>query len=150
VRSLGKGTLDLERSKNGPAGDSPEGDAFAALTAHLEQLLSAHVKRVRLSARLTASPACLVGEEYDYTPRMERLLLKGKGGGARQRRILELNPTHPVIAKLNQRQQSAADDERWADYAELLLTYALLAEGSEPANPVRFTRALVDLMEQSF
>ena len=102
-----------------------------------------------MSTRLTVSPACLVGEEYDYTPRMERLLLKGKGGGSRQRRILELNPDHPVIVKLKQRLEGSADDARWPDYAELLLTHALLAEGSEPADPVRFIRALADLMQQS-
>ena len=150
VRSLGKGTLDWERTTEDATADSAQADEFAPLTKQLEELLSAHVKRVRLSTRLTASPACLVGDEYDYTPRMERLLLKGKGGGARQRRILELNPRHPVIVKLNDRRKAAADDARWPDYAELLLTYALLAEGSEPANPVRFTRALVDLMQQSW
>jgi molecular chaperone HtpG len=150
VRSLGKGALDWERASDDAAADPAQADEFAELTKHLEELLSTHVKRVRLSMRLTASPACLVGEEYDYTPRMERLLLKGKGGGPRQRRILELNPKHPVITKLRERQRTAADDARWPDDAELLLTHALLAEGSEPANPVRFTRALVDLMERSF
>ena len=150
VRSLGKGTLDWARSSEDAAADSAHAEAFASLTRRLEELLTTHVKRVRLSMRLTASPACLVGEEYDYTPRMERLLMKGKGGGPRQRRILELNPTHPVVTKLKERQATAADDPRWVDYAELLLSYALLTEGSEPADPVRFTRALVELMQQSF
>jgi len=54
-----------------------------------------------------------------------------------------------VIAKLKARQETAGDDARWADYAELLLSYALVAEGSEPADPVRFTRALVELMQES-
>lgn len=136
LRSLAKGAL---------ADDVPQDETLSALSAHLEQLLSANVKRVRPSTRLTSSPACLVSDEHEATPRMERLLMK-----PRQRRILELNPSHAVIIKLQERQQSAPDDPRWPDYAELLLSYALLAEGSQPANPVRFSRVLVDLMRKSF
>jgi molecular chaperone HtpG len=149
VKGLDKGTLQM----NAPAaadddGPPPEAGDFATLTDRLGTLLSAHVKSVRLSARLTTSPVCLAGEEYDYSPRMERLLLKGKGGGPRQRRILELNGRHPLIVRLNEQSRAVGEPAiAWADCAELLLGYALLAEGSEPVNAVRFGHALASLMQ---
>ena len=51
------------------------------------------------------SPACLVTEEHEYSPHLERLLQKGKGGGPKQRRIMELNPDHPIVQKLHDRIQ---------------------------------------------
>src|SRR5690606_5024188 len=101
------------------------------LLARVQTLLDDHVKQVRLSTRLTSSPACLVGAEHDYSPQLERLLMKGKGGGAKQRRILELNPDHPIVAGLERRFLAAADDAAVARTAELLFGYACLAEGSE-------------------
>lgn len=145
LKALDKGTLDID----GDAAKDSGADAPASngLTSCLQEILSAHVKAVRLSTRLTTSVACLTGEEYDYTPRMERLLLKGKGGGPRQRRTLELNGRHPLIVRLTERLASGGDaDTSWEDSAELLLGYALLAEGSEPLNAVRFGHALANLM----
>jgi molecular chaperone HtpG len=59
--------------------------------------LDKDVKQVRLSSRLVSSPACLVGIEMDYSPQLERLLQKGKGGGPKSRRILELNPNREIF-----------------------------------------------------
>jgi len=147
LKSLGKGSPDWD------AGDSAAGEGltadYAALIKRCEESMAEHVKRVRLSTRLTTSPACLTGDEYDYSPRMERLLLKGKGGGPRQRRILELNPKHEVIRGLRDRLEQNPENPEFDDHAELLLGYALVAEGSEPANPVRFTKALADLLRRT-
>ncbi|MGH9346490.1 MAG: molecular chaperone HtpG [Vicinamibacterales bacterium] len=148
LKSLGQGALDL----GAPADEGePAAADVSALAARLQELLTAHVKSVRASTRLTTSPACLTGEEYEYSPRMERLLLKGKGGGPRQRRILELNPRHPLIQRLCERLAAEQDPEGlpWDDCAQLLLGYALLAEGSEPFNAVRFGQALSELMRRS-
>ncbi len=142
-KALDKGALDLPADKADTASADADDAGFNALAARWQEQLSAYVKSVRLSTRLTTSPACLIGEEYDYSPRMERLLLKGKGGGPRQRRTLEVNPRHPLIAQLNTRA-----DAEWEDYGELLFGYALLAEGSEPLNAVRFGQALERLMRR--
>jgi MbtH protein len=99
-----------------------------------------------VSNRLVASPACLVGTEMDYSPQMERLLQKGKGGGPRQRRILKLNPNHEIFVKLQKRFRQNEDDKAIGEYAELLLGYALLAEGSEIPEPTKFNRLVVELM----
>lgn len=101
---------------------------------------------MRLTVRLTASPVCLVGSEMDYSPQMERLLQMGKGGRPKQRRVMELNPRHEVFVKMQERFGWEGDGEGLGKYAELLLGYALLAEGSELPDPVRFNRLLIDLM----
>jgi len=116
------------------------------LFAAMQKMLDQHVKQVRLSNRLVASPACLVGTEMDYSPQMERLLQKGKSGGPRQRRILELNPNHEIFAKLQERFRQNQEDKAIGEYAELLLGYALLAEGSEIPEPTKFNRLVVGLM----
>jgi len=87
----------------------------------MQKALDEQVKQVRLSNRLVASPACLVGAEMDYSPQMERLLQKGKGGGPKQRRILELNPNHELFIKLQERFQQNREDKAIGEYAQLLL-----------------------------
>src|SRR2546425_223308 len=95
------------------------------------------------------SPACLVSAEHDYSPHLERLLRQGHLNTPKQRRILELNPAHPLLRKLQERFQRENDDALLGDYAELLLGYGLLAEGSELHDPVRFTQLVANLMVRS-
>src|SRR5262249_51524857 len=108
LKSAGKGTLKLgnnqeekEKTQAELKKEEEEADLFAAMQKALDE----HVKQVRLSNRLVTSPACLVGAEMDYSPQMERLLQKGKGSGPKQRRILELNPSHEIFIKLQERFQ---------------------------------------------
>ena len=99
-----------------------------------------------MSSRLTTSPACLVGADHDYSPQLEKLLQKGKGGGPAQRRILELNPKHAMLTKLHERFDTDKDDTLLRDYADLLMGYALVAEGSELLDPVRFNQLISEVM----
>jgi molecular chaperone HtpG len=85
--------------------------------------------------------------EHDYSPQLERLLAMGREG-ARQRRILELNPEHALVQQLRARFAADPNDPVVGDYAELLLGWSLLAEGSEPHDPARFTQLVAGLMEQ--
>jgi molecular chaperone HtpG len=121
----------------------------ADLLQFLQKTLDEHVKQVRISGRLTSSPACLVGAEHDYSPQLEKLLLMGKGAGAKQRRIMELNPKHEIFTKMQERFRKDKDDPLLVDSAELLLAYAMLAEGSELPAPVRFNRLLADMMTRT-
>jgi len=121
----------------------------AELLQFLQKTLDEHVKQVRISGRLTSSPACLVGAEHDYSPQLEKLLLMGKGAGAKQRRIMELNPKHEVFTKMQERFRKDKDDPLLVDSAELLLGYAMLAEGSELPAPVRFNRLLAEMMTRT-
>jgi molecular chaperone HtpG len=150
LKSAGKGALKLgdsqEEKEKVEAELKRKEEEAADLFAAMQQALDEHVKQARLSKRLVASPACLVGTEMDYSPQMERLLQKGKGGGPKQRRILELNPDHEIFFKLHERFQQNKEDKAIGKYAELLFGYALLAEGSEIPDPARFNQLVVDLM----
>jgi molecular chaperone HtpG len=116
---------------------------FAPLLEALQKALDADVRTVKLSPRLVNAAACLVHDDFDYSPQLERLLLKGKGGGPKRRRILEVNPRHAIIQQLRTRLDESATIER---FARLLLGYALLAEGSELTDHLGFTEALAAMM----
>jgi len=150
LKSVGKGIVKLgddeEEKEKAQAELKRKEEESADLLAALQKAVDEHVKQVRLSNRLVSSPACLVGTEMDYSPQMERLLQKGKGGGPRQRRILELNPNHEIIIKAHERFKQNKEDRSIGECAELLLGYSLLAEGSEIPDPTKFNRLVVNLM----
>ena len=151
-KSIGKGTINLgdaEEQEKTQKGLNQKAEETSGLLELLQKTLDGHVKQVRLSSRLVSSPACLVGTEMDYSPQLERLLMKGKGGGPKQRRILELNPSHEIFLKLHEHFKQNREDKAVGMYAELLLGYALLAEGSELPDPVRFNRLMIDIMLQT-
>jgi molecular chaperone HtpG len=153
LKCVGKGEIDL--SAGGEEAEQKDEHLkqcrkqLEPLLETLQKKLDQHVKQVRPSGRLTESPACLVGGEQDYSPHLEKLLRNGKEAGYRQRRILELNPEHAIVAGLLRRHAEAPDDPLIADYAELLFGYASLAEGSAPADPRRFNRGLTALMNST-
>jgi molecular chaperone HtpG len=120
---------------------------LGALVQTLESKLEEHVKKVRLTARLTKSPACLVGDEFDWSPGLERLM-RQNAEGPRQKRILELNPDHPIVQGLRARFEKDRADPKVADTALLLFGYAQLAEGAELWDPVKFNALLADLLVQ--
>jgi molecular chaperone HtpG len=152
LKSIEKGTIKLgsadeqERAQQELKQKEEEASGLLEL---LQKAVDEHVKQVRLSNRLVSSPACLVGTEMDYSPQMERLLLKGKGGGPKQRRILELNPNHDLFIKMRERFKNNSGYDALDEYADLLLGYALLAEGSEIPDPVKFNRHIVSVMLQA-
>lgn len=114
-----------------------------------QKKLDQYVKQIRFSARLVNSPVCLVTEEHEYSPNLERLLQKGKGGGPKQRRIMELNSDHPIVARLLERFKSNHEDPAVSDSMDLLFQLSLLAEGSEVADPVRLNQLTLDLLKKT-
>jgi molecular chaperone HtpG len=147
LKSIGKGRLKLGLEDE--EGLKQKEEENLELLAFLQKALDEYVKQVRLTNRLTSSPACLVVEEHEYSPQLERLLQKGKGGGPKQRRVLELNPDHEIFNKLQKRFQANKEDSDLSKYAELLLCYSLLGEGSELPDVPRFNRLVADLMLQA-
>jgi molecular chaperone HtpG len=151
LKSVGKGIIKLgseeEKARTQQELKQKEEEA-AGLLGLLQKVLDEHIKQVRLSSRLISSPACLVGTEMDYSPQLERLLQKGKGGGPKQRRILELNPNHQIFARMCERFEKDNQDGVLGECAELLLGYALLAEGSELPDPTRFNRLVLNVLIQ--
>jgi molecular chaperone HtpG len=141
LKSIGKGLADL-----GEEDDLKEKEKeFSKLMSALLVKLDDRVKEVRLSSRLTSSPACLVVSESDVSPHLERILNQAKVDTAKHKRILELNPNHEIIAKMRDRD----DDAMLTDVAEVLYGYALLAEGSELEDPLKFNQAVMRVLART-
>lgn len=149
LKSVGKGEVELgsTEEKEKAKQELKEKEAESGdLLKLLQEKLTAYVKEVKLSNRLTNSPVCLVSGEHDFSPQLERLLQKSNMGAPKQRRIMELNPQHQIFSKLQERYAKDKSDAIIGDYAELLLGYALLAEGSELPDATRFNKLVADLM----
>lgn len=152
IKSVSKGRIELgdqAEKERASAELKQEEEENAKLLEFLQKRLDKHVKQVRLTNRLTVSPVCLVGTEIDYSPQLERLLQKGKGGGPKQRRIMELNPKHEIFLKMKQRFEANQDDPLVGSCADLLLGYGFLAEGSELPDPVEYNRVVAELVRQT-
>ncbi len=103
---------------------------------------------MRISARLTASPVCLVVEEHEFSPMLERAIYRGLRT-PKIRRVLEINPKHSLISRMLNSLVSNPENSFLPKAAELLLGLALLSEGSELSDPVRFIRAATDVLNQA-
>jgi molecular chaperone HtpG len=152
LKSVGKGTVNLgsdEEKKQAEEALKAREEELKPLLELMQKKLDEQVKQVRLTSRLTTSPVCLVGAEHDYSPQLEKLLQKGKTGGPKQRRIMELNPNHRILAGLKEHFDKNPEDPIVGEYAEMLLGYGLLAEGGELPDAARFNRAVAELMTRS-
>ncbi|MGR3932008.1 molecular chaperone HtpG [Streptomyces sp. BRA346] len=152
LRSVAKGQVDLdgedESSEGEPEREQQKKD-FADLLSWMTTTLSEQVKEVRLSSRLTTSPACIVGDTHDVTPALENIY-RAMGQNVPQiKRILELNPTHPLVSGLRTAHGERPLDSGLAETAELLYGMALLAEGGELSDPSRFIKLMAGRLEQT-
>jgi molecular chaperone HtpG len=149
LQSIAKGQVDLGGEQDtGPEREQRNKD-FAALLTWLTGTLAEEVKEVRLSSRLTTSPACLVGDTHDMTPTLEKMYRAMGQEVPHVKRILEVNPEHPLVTGLRDARQRDADDAALAETAELLYGMALLAEGGELRDPSRFTHLLADRLART-
>jgi len=151
VRSAARGALDLgddaERDRTRKELES-RAEALGGLLGTIQEHLAERVREVRLSSRLTTSPAVLVAGEHDVSPQLQRMLRGSQIEMPAQLRILELNPKHPVVEKLAARFDADAEDNLIAETAELLLASAMVAEGSDVPDPARFNTLLADALER--
>ncbi|WP_405089582.1 molecular chaperone HtpG [Micromonospora sp. NBC_01392] len=143
LRSVAKGQVDLETEEEKEKAEA-ERQEYAELLTFLGGALADSVKEVRLSTRLTTSPACVVGDAYDMTPTLEKMYRAMGQEVPQVKRILELNPTHPLVTGLRKAHGEGGDAAALTETAELLYGMALLAEGGDLADPARFTRILAD------
>ena len=140
--SAAKGALDLPESEAEKQHKEAKEKELAPVLERAQKALADHVKTVRVTDRLTDSPACLVSDEHGMSARQERVLREAGHDVPKQKRILELNADHPVTKKL----AAIGDEARFADWANLLYDQALLAEGALPADPAAFARRVAELM----
>ncbi|MFG3601312.1 molecular chaperone HtpG [Micromonospora chersina] len=148
LRSVAKGQVDLETDEEKERAEA-ERQEYGDLLTWLTGALADSVKEVRLSTRLTTSPACVVGDAHDMTPTLEKMYRAMGQEVPRVKRILELNPTHPLVTGLRKAHEQGAESSALTETAELLYGMALLAEGGELADPARFTRILADRLARS-
>ncbi|WP_343603285.1 molecular chaperone HtpG [Mycobacterium sp.] len=146
LQSVAKGEVDLDGEEDTSEAEREEQQKeFADLLSWLKETLSEHVKEVRLSTRLTESPACLITDAFGITPALARLYRASGQDVPASKRILELNPNHPLVTGLREAHKRAGDDAALAEVtetAELLYGTALLAEGGAPDDPARFAELL--------
>ncbi|MGU3436612.1 molecular chaperone HtpG [Actinomycetes bacterium M1A6_2h] len=151
-QSIAKGAVDLEsedEKKATEASREVQEKDFADLLTWMTSTLEENIKEVRLSSRLTTSPACIVGDDFSITPTLEKMYRASGQEVPHMKRILELNPEHPLVTGLKKAQTERPDDTGVAETAELLYGMALLAEGGELEDPAKFTKLLADRLTRT-
>ena len=146
--SVMKGELDLgdvakgeDASEDEVDGDGGDAD-HAPVLEKFREALSGRVKEVRATRRLSTSPACLVSEEHELGRHLERILDAAGQKIDATRPILEINPGHPMVARL----AAEADPDRCKDWASLIFDQALLSEGGKLEDPTAFVRRMNEVI----
>ncbi len=141
--NVAKGTEDLGNEDEKKAIEEKTKE-LSGFIGFVKESLGDGIKEVRLTNRLTDSPCCLVGEEHSLTPQMEELMRKMGQDVPPSTRILELNASHPLVAKLQALQ--ASDATKAADHVRVLRDQAVLAEGGRIADPAAFAKRVQELL----
>ncbi|MFJ8091334.1 molecular chaperone HtpG [Streptomyces griseofuscus] len=152
LRSVAKGEFDLDaKSEDEGAEDEREkrNEAYAGLLEWMGKRLEDDIKEVRLSSRLTVSPACVVSDAHELTPALENMYRAMGQEVPRAKRILELNPGHALVQGLNEAYTEHGDGTELAETAELLYGLAVLAEGGQPKEPARFVKLMAERLEKA-
>ena len=137
------GAEDKSETEGQEAGaGADEAAALEELTQRVKQALDERVKEVRVTRRLTDSPACLVADSHELGRHLEQILQATGQQVARAKPVLEINPRHPIVEKLKNEQ----NEERFGDWAGLIFDQALLSEGGQPEDPAGFVRRLNKLL----
>lgn len=148
--SITKGAVDLDKfEKTDNAPPEPERvDGVDVLLKALNQQLADKVSKVRLSKRLTDSPVCLVAPDTGVDMHMERVLKIQQKYEPAQKRILEINESHPLIRRLSTMAQDNKDAPTLNDAAGLLYDQALIIQGEPVDDPAAFARRMASFMEK--
>ena len=144
LQSVAKGDLDLGKLTDEQEKKEQEQEAgeLSELTEKIGKTLGEKIKEVRVTHRLTDSPACLVSDQYGMSMNLERLLKAAGQKVPQSKPILEINPKHPIVQGL----KVEADDARFADWSHILFDQALLAEGGQLEDPASFVRRLNEML----
>ena len=147
LQSISRGEVDLSKIKD--VEEQPEQEQqlvseTGTLVNHLKEVLKEQVKDVRVSTRLTTSPACLVIDEYDIDPSLLRLLKASGQKIPTMKPILEINPHHPITLKVS----NETDEQKFTDWAFVLFDQSKLTLGEQLDDPVRFVNRLNALLAQ--
>ena len=143
LTSVMKGELDLGdlATEDETPEEEKEGD-HAPVLERFREALSERIKDVRVTRRLSTSPACLVSEEYEMSRHLERILDAAGQKIDAARPILEINPDHPMVERL----AAETEGSRQQDWANLIFDQALLSEGGRLEDPAGFVRRMNELI----
>lgn len=144
LQSVAKGDLDLgqledEETKEEKKKDT---DEFESVLKQMKEVLGDKVKEVRISHRLTSSPSCVVADENDMGIHMQRIMQAAGQNFGMSKPIFEINPKHPLLVSI----KTESDDERFAEWTNLLFEQAVLAEGGHLDNPAEFVQRMNKLL----
>ena len=140
LQSVNKGELDLGdiQDEDEKKKDKESNKAHDELVKRIKDILDEKVKEVRVTSRLTTSPACLVSDDNDMGRHLEQILKASGQNIPGSKPILEINPDHPIIKKID----GEKDNDLFTDWSHILFDQALLSEGGQLADPVNFVNKL--------
>lgn len=136
--SITKGDVDLGDSEDSTTKQSADAEQAKPLLERIKRCLDDKVDEVKVSSRLTTSPACLVTREHEMSLHMQKLMQQAGHNLPASKPILEINPGHPVLLRMEAEQ----DEQSFGDWAALLVDQALLAEGGQLEDPASFVRRM--------
>jgi molecular chaperone HtpG len=144
LQSVAKGDLDLGKLEDESEKEQQKKveDEFKSLIERIQAALGESVKEVRVTHRLTDSPACLVSGDNELSGNLERMLKAAGQATPDSKPVLEINPQHALVGKLN----AETSEDRFSDWAHLLFDQALLAEGGQLEDPASFVRRMNSLL----
>ncbi|MGJ8619865.1 MAG: molecular chaperone HtpG [Methylophilaceae bacterium] len=144
LQSIAKGDLDLGKLEDESEKEAQKKVEEAAkdLIERIQKTLGDDVKEVRVTHRLTDSPACLVVGEHDLSGNLARILKASGQSAPEAKPVLEINPEHRLVEKL----KAEKDDAKFNDYTRILFDQALLAEGGQLDDPASFVRRVNALL----
>jgi molecular chaperone HtpG len=142
LASVARGDLDLGKLEDEAEKKEQEKQAgeYKDLTDKIKGALAEQVKEVRVTLRLTSSPACLVSDQYDMGGNLARILKAAGQKVPDSKPIMEINPDHPLVQRLKY------EEAHFADWSQVLFDQALLAEGGQLEDPAGFVKRLNELM----
>src|SRR5262245_26284040 len=140
LQSVAKGGLDLGKlgDEEEKASEKKDADEYQPLVVRIQTALKDRASEVRVTHRLTDSPACLVTDEHGISTNLERMLKQAGRNVPELRPVLEINPRHPIVQRL----KDETDDRRFEDWSQILFDQATLAEGGQLDDPASFVRRL--------
>ena len=142
LQSVAKGELDLGKDDESEKALEEKAKSAEKLLKRMKKALQDKVEDVRVTNRLTDSPACIVLNEQDMAMHMQRLLKEAGHEMPSSKPILEINPDHPIVKKLD----TEKSKKKFADWSDILFDQALLAEGGQLDDPAGFVAKLNQML----
>jgi molecular chaperone HtpG len=142
LQSVAKGELDLGKDDESEKALEEKAKSAEKLLKRMKKALQDKAEDVRVTNRLTDSPACIVLNEQDMAMHMQRLLKEAGHEMPSSKPILEINPDHPIVKKLD----TEKSKKKFADWSDILFDQALLAEGGQLDDPAGFVAKLNQML----